>query len=86
MDEFIDLKNLMEQIEAIVVEEQATRVLKVCVRLGPLSHLDHEHFLQRFRLLAHGTAAQEAEVETVITNDLSNPDAHRVLLETIEVD
>ncbi len=55
-------------------------------KLGPLSHLDHEHFLQQFRIIAHGTAAQEAEVETVITSDISNPDAHRVMLETIEVD
>ena len=86
MEKYIDLKNLMDEIESILVEERATRVLKVRVRLGPLSHLDHEHFLQQFRIISRGTAAQEAEVETVITNDSSNPDAHRVLLETIEVD
>jgi hydrogenase nickel incorporation protein HypA/HybF len=86
MHELALMKDLMNKIESILEEERATRVLKVRVKLGVLSHLDHEHFLEHFRQAAQGTAAQDAEVETERTHDLNNPNAQGILLESIEID
>lgn len=54
---------LVEQIEAVVAKEHATRASKVTIAVGSLSGVEAEALLGVFPLVAEGTAAGGAELD-----------------------
>lgn len=80
------MTDLVRRIEAVARAEHATRVARVRVRLGALSHFTPEHFREHFDDASRGTLAEGAAVEAVLEEDLDAPHATGVVLETVEVE
>jgi hydrogenase nickel incorporation protein HypA/HybF len=78
--------DLMREIEAVAAADGASRVTRVSVRLGALSHSTPEHFREHFVDASYGTLAQGAAVDAVLEEDLDDPRAGGVVLESIEVE
>jgi hydrogenase nickel incorporation protein HypA/HybF len=80
------MTDLMREIEAVARADGATRVTRVSVRLGALSHFTPEHFLEHFVDASRGTLAEGAVVDAVLEDDLDDPRATGVVLESVEVE
>ena len=78
--------DLVRRLEQLVADEGATRVTRISVRLGALSHFDPGHFREHFADSAAGTVADGAEVDAEIDPDPTAPGAQGVLLESVELD
>lgn len=80
------MRDLVGRIDELAVEEDATAVTRIRVRLGALSHFTPEHFREHFEDAARGTRAEGAEVEATLCEDATAIDAAGVVLETIELE
>lgn len=80
------MTDLMREIETVAAADGAARVTRVSVRLGALSHFTPEHFRDHFLDASYGTLAEGAAVDAVLADDLDDPRAAGVVLESIEVE
>jgi hydrogenase nickel incorporation protein HypA/HybF len=80
------MNDLMREIEAVASSDGANRVTRIAVRLGALSHFTPEHFREHFVDASRGTLAEGAAVDTVLEDDLDDPRAAGVVLESVEVE
>jgi hydrogenase nickel incorporation protein HypA/HybF len=80
------MSDLMREIQALARVDGATRVTRVSVRLGALSHFTPEHFREHFVDASRGTLAEGAAVDALLENDLEDPRAAGVVLESVEVE
>jgi hydrogenase nickel incorporation protein HypA/HybF len=80
------MTDLMREIEAVARADGAERVTRVSVRLGALSHFTPEHFREHFVDASRGTLAEGAVVDAVLADDLDDPRAGGVVLESLEVE
>lgn len=80
------MTDLMREIEQVARADGATRVTRVSVRLGALSHFTAEHFREHFLDASRGTLAEGAAVDAVLEDDLDDPRATGVVLESVEVE
>jgi len=80
------MTDLIREIEAVARADGATRVTRVSVRLGALSHFTEEHFREHFVDASLGTLADGAAVDATIDDDLDDPRATGVVLESVEVE
>jgi hydrogenase nickel incorporation protein HypA/HybF len=80
------MTDLMREIEDVARADGATRVTRVSVRLGALSHFTQEHFREHFVDASRGTLAEGAAVDAVLENNLEDPRAAGVVLESLEVE
>jgi len=85
MHEFSLMKNLLKKIESLALQHQATKVVRVKVRLGALGHISKEHFQEHFVHGTQGTIAQDAKLEVILETDTESPHAQEILLEDIDV-
>ena len=77
---------LMKKIETLAAAEGATRVVGVSVRLGALSHMSAEHFLEHFAQASAGTLAEDARLDISVSEDTRDPCAQDIVLESVEVE
>jgi len=77
-------EDLVRELESIAAREGGTRVTRIRVRLGALSHFTPDHFEEHFEDAARGTVAEGAEVQAELSSDVTAPGAQGVLLETVE--
>jgi hydrogenase nickel incorporation protein HypA/HybF len=80
------MTDLMREIEAVARADGAERVTRVSVRLGALSHFTPGHFREHFVDASRGTLAEGAAVHAVLAEDLDDPRAGGVVLESLEVE
>lgn len=80
------MDDLMRKIEAEARAEGGTRVTRIHVRLGALSHFSEAHFREHFEDASRGTLAEGAAVETELGSDPTEPHAQGVVLESIELE
>jgi hydrogenase nickel incorporation protein HypA/HybF len=80
------MKNLMKQIDEIAQAEKAKAVTEVHVWLGALSHMSAAHFTEHFEESSAGTIAEGAELQIVVSDDIRDPNAQAILLQSISVD
>ena len=85
MHEHSLIQNLIHKILSLAEKEEAAQVTKVSVTLGALSHMSAEHFKEHFDLAAKGTIAENAKLETELSQDIHDPDAQAILLRSIDV-
>ena len=78
--------DLLRKIEEVARTGGATRVTRVAVRLGALSHFTPAHFRAHFADAALGTLAEGAEVDALPDDDLTAAGARDVVLESVEVE
>ena len=79
------MDNLMAKILQLAKKENALQVTKVSVKLGALSHMSKEHFIEHFDIAAKGTIAESAEIEAEESLDIHDPNATQVILKSIDV-
>ncbi|MGD0712853.1 MAG: hydrogenase/urease maturation nickel metallochaperone HypA [Gaiellaceae bacterium] len=85
MHERVLLADLVREIEAVAAREHAVAVTGVRVRIGPMSHMTPEHFVEHFVDATLGTIAEGArcEVEQIDPHD---PLAQSIVLESVDLD
>jgi len=79
------IDDLIAKILAVAEAERGGQVVRVRVWLGALSHFTPEHFREHFADASRGTAAEGAVVETTLDDDLTDPRASGVVLESVVV-
>ena len=80
------IRALMRQVEQVATAEGASRVTAVRVWCGALSHFTADHFREHFDRAAAGTVAQGAAVDIVVSDDVTDPDAAHVRLDSLDVE
>ncbi|HUZ14959.1 MAG TPA: hydrogenase maturation nickel metallochaperone HypA [Gaiellaceae bacterium] len=80
------MTDLMREIEELARADGATRVTKIEVSLGALSHFTPEHFREHFVDASRGTLAEGAEVAATLATSIDDPRAAGVVLESVEVE
>jgi hydrogenase nickel incorporation protein HypA/HybF len=80
------MTDLMREIETVAAADGATRVTRISVRLGALSHFTPEHFREHFVDASRGTLAEGATIEALLAADLDDPRAAGVVLESVEIE
>lgn len=85
MHEYNLVNKLINKILALADEQQATRVTKISVELGALSHMSASHFKEHFDMAAQGTIAENAEIDAEESQDIHDPNAQVVMLKSIDV-
>jgi hydrogenase nickel incorporation protein HypA/HybF len=80
------MKDLMREIEGVARADGASRVTRVSVRLGALSHFTPGHFREHFVDASRGTLAEGAAVDALVEDNLDDPRAAGVVLESVEVE
>lgn len=78
------LADLMRKLEDVARQHGASRITRVQVRLGALSHISPEHFREHFAEAARGTVAEGAVLDIQVSTDLSDPHAQDILIESVE--
>ncbi len=86
MHEMSLMRDLMKKIEALADRERALAVTSIRIRLGALSHFSPEHFREHFAQVAPGTRAEGAALEISTSDDIHDPNAQGVLIESLEVE
>ena len=79
------MDDLMAKILGVAAAQGGVRVTRIKVWLGALSHFTPEHFREHFDDAAQGTAAEGAEVVATLDDDLADPRAQGVVLESVSV-
>lgn len=85
MHEFSLVKDLIRKISSIALEQHASKVTAITVKLGALSHISPDHFREHFIHASRGTVAEGARLHIEILKDMTDPQSQEVLLENIEV-
>lgn len=85
MHERAVMDDLVRKALAVAEAERATRVVRIRVRLGALSHFTPEHFREHWADATGGTLAEGAEVDATTDGALEGEEAHGVVLESVEV-
>ncbi len=85
MHEMSLIADLMRKIEGVRIEQHANRVLNVRVRLGALAHISAHHFRDHFEQGTRGTSAERAHLEIEVSDDIEDPHAQDIMLQTVEV-
>lgn len=80
------MRDVMSRIEGLARVEGASRVTRVDVRLGALSHFTPDHFREHFEDAARGTVAEGARVVATLAADFTDVHAADVLVERVEVE
>jgi hydrogenase nickel incorporation protein HypA/HybF len=75
------MRDLLNRVDAVARAEGASRVTRVGVQVGPLSHFTPEHFREHFADASRGTIADGASVD--VSSDGTGTD---VLLESVELE
>jgi hydrogenase nickel incorporation protein HypA/HybF len=79
------LADLVREIESVAAREGTAKVVAVKVRVGPMSHMTPEHFVEHFVDATRGTVAEGArcDVEEIDEHD---PLAQDIVLDSVELD
>ena len=85
MHEQATIRDLVTTVLNVAHENGATRVVRIKVHLGALSHFTPEHFLEHWEDATDGTIAEGSAVDAELSEDLTDPKAHGVILEDVEI-
>ena len=80
------MRGLMMKLETLAREQHATRVKRVRVWLGALSHFSAEHFREHFDDASRGTLAENALLDIELSTDIADSRARDVVLESFDVE
>lgn len=80
------VRSLIRQLEQTAIESGATGITAVSVRLGALSMFSPAHFREHFDEEAGGTLAEKATLSILTSEDVSDPHAQDVMIESISLE
>ena len=76
---------IISKILAVAIERHASKVTSLTVKIGALSHISPTQLREHFIHAAHGTIAEEAQLNIEVLTDITDPLAQEVLLESINI-
>lgn len=76
---------LISKILAVATEQHASKIISLTVKIGALSHISPTQLREHFIHAAHGTIAEEAQLNIEALTDTTDPLAQEVLLESIDI-
>jgi hydrogenase nickel incorporation protein HypA/HybF len=85
MHERAILADLVREIESVAAHEHAVRVVGVTVRVGPMSHMTPEHFVEHFVDATRGTIAEGARCDVGVI-DPRDVLAQSIVLDAVEIE
>ncbi len=80
------VRSLIRQLERTAIKSGATRISAVSVRLGALSMFSSAHFREHFNEEVRGTVAENATLSILTSEDISDPHAQNVMIESISLE
>jgi hydrogenase nickel incorporation protein HypA/HybF len=80
------MRDVMSRIAELARVEGASRVTRVDVQLGALSHFTPDHFREHFEDASRGTLAEGAKVVATLAGDVTDARASDVVVESVEVE
>lgn len=80
------MADVLRKVESVAAREGAGRVVRLEVRLGPLSHFTPEHFREHFVDVSRGTIAEGAVIDALVDDNVEGEHAQDVILESVEVE
>ncbi|MFT4584703.1 MAG: hydrogenase nickel incorporation protein HypA/HybF [Gammaproteobacteria bacterium] len=80
------IRDLINKVTVLALEEDAARVTVVKVWLGALSHMSADHFREHFDHASKDTIADGALLDIDVSTDIHDPNAQALLLRSIEVE
>ena len=80
------MRDVLTRIEEVARAESASRVTRVDVRLGALSHFTPEHFREHFEDASRGTVAEGALVVASLSERTDDAGAAGVVVESVQVE
>ncbi len=86
MHEMSLMRDLLTKISSLSAQHENRRVTTVRVWLGALSHISKDHFIEHFVEAAPGTVAEGAVIEVTTSQDLNDPRAQDILLESVDLE
>ena len=86
MHETALVRDIVRRINKLASAASARRVTGAKVWLGALSHLSAEHFREHFMVEARDTPAAGAALDIEVSQDLDDPHAQHVRLESVDID
>jgi hypothetical protein len=86
MHEAALLRDLRGKLLEVAAREAPARLARVRIRLGALSHLSEAALRGAWPELVRGTPAEEARLEVLVSDDVHDPLAPSVLLESVGVE
>ncbi len=86
MHETALVRDVVRRIEQLARSAGTRRVTAAKVWLGALSHLSAEHFREHFAAEARDTLAAGALLDIEVSDDLADPQAQHVRLESIDLE
>jgi hydrogenase nickel incorporation protein HypA/HybF len=86
MHEMSLISDLVNKMEAIAQGHNASKINRARVRLGALSHISVDHFREHFSEGSKGTAAEDAQLEIEVGDDVNDPRAQDILLLSVDVE
>ena len=86
MHETALVRDVVRRINDLARATNARRVKGAKIWLGALSHLSPEHFRDHFAIESRDTLAAEAMLDIEASEDVSDPHAHNVRLESVDLD
>jgi hydrogenase nickel incorporation protein HypA/HybF len=86
MHETALVRDVVRRINDLARATGARCVAGAKVWLGALSHLSAEHFRDHYAIEAQGTAAAGATLVIGVSDDLDDPHAQHVRLESVDLD
>jgi hydrogenase nickel incorporation protein HypA/HybF len=86
MHEEAMLQDVIRKAEEVAKREGAARVTRVRLWVGARSHLDGPELRARWAYAVRGTALDGADVEIESSRERSDPNAERVMLQSLDVD
>jgi hydrogenase nickel incorporation protein HypA/HybF len=80
------MRDVLARIQELAREEGATRVTRIDVKLGALSHFTPDHFREHFEDASRGSVAEGALLVATLDRDLADAHAADVVVESVEVE
>ena len=80
------VRDLIRKVEALVRENGAARAKQVQVSIGALAHFSPEHFREHFVEESIGSLCEGAQLCIRESQDMSDPSAQDILLDSLEVE
>jgi len=85
MHEYSLMSGLMNKVQKLAIEQNATRVVAVKIRMGSMAHVSPDHLREHFLRESKGTKAEGARLDIEQFGDIHDSNAQAIVLESIEV-
>jgi hydrogenase nickel incorporation protein HypA/HybF len=79
------VRSLVRKVTSLALVEGGTRVTRVTVKLGCLSHMSPSHLCEHFDHETLGTIAEGARLDIEVMGNTDDPAALELILDSIQV-